>query len=230
MRRGISIALLGSLVCVAGISKDARATVTFSLVWVASSGAGVLGSNTIDATTGDVLTLAIRMTNDQPLAGHAVSIAFDTDLGDELNLFRPHGGTEWEGIQILFRFSYTPLVFGLGPPPAIESTGSVAGRIDTFESSKAPSTPPLPAGTYTIGTARFTATGVPSGYDGPDVFIGLFNTGVDRVLDDLNQPLPASSLVFNTATVNYVPEPGSAALVVLGLLAVSLTARHRRGK
>ena len=87
------------MVCLTAVTKDAGATVTFSLEWVATTGTGVTGTDAIDALPGDVLTLAIRMTNDQTVQSHFVSLEFDVDLGNELNLFNPNGGKNWSGIR-----------------------------------------------------------------------------------------------------------------------------------
>jgi hypothetical protein len=230
MRKVFSVALMAAMVCLVGMAKDASATVTFNLVWTSTTGTGTTGTDTIGASIGDVLVLSIRMTTDQTMAGHGVSLNFDTDLGNELNLFLPAGGAEWAGTSYgttTMAGTYAPLVAGLGPPPAVESTGATAGRINTYESGKSPSGAFLPTGTYTVGTAKFVVGGV--GVDGPDVFVGLFNVGIDDVLNNLNGVIAPSGLVFGTATVNTpVPEPGTAALLGLGLVGLVLAGRRSR--
>jgi hypothetical protein len=230
MRKVFSVAVMAAMVCLVGMAKDANATVTFQLVWTSTSGSGITGSDTIGAAVGDVLTLSIRMLTDQTLGGHGISLNFDTDLGDELSLFAPAGGKEWAGTTYgttTMAGAYAPLVAGLGPPPATDSVlGVSAGRISTYESGKSPSGAYLPTGTYTIGTAKFVVTGF--GVDGPDVFSGLFNTGVDDVLNNAANVIPLSGLVFGTATVNVVPEPGTAALLGLGLVGLVLAGRRSR--
>lgn len=231
MRKVFSVAVMAALVCLVGMAKDASATVTFNLVWTQTTGTGITGTDTIGADIGDVLVLEIRMSTDQTLGGHGVSLNFDTDLGNELNLFLPQGGTEWAGTTYgttTMAGAYAPLVPGVGPPGAVESTGAVAGRINTFESVAALGKAFLPTGTYAVGTARFVVGG--SGIDGPDVFVGLFNFGVDDVLNNLNNVIPPSGLVFGNATVNVnvIPEPSTAALLGLGLVGLVLAGRRSR--
>jgi hypothetical protein len=233
MRKVFSVALLAAMVCLVGVAKDASATVTFSLIWTSTSGTGIVGTNSIFADPGDVLILSIRMSTDQTMAAHGISLNFDTDLGNELNLFNPAGGAEWSGTSYgstAMAGTYAPLVLGLGPPPAVDSTGATSGRINTFESGKTPSGAFLPTGTYTVGTAKFIATAnLSTGPDGADVFAGLFNVGVDEVLNNLNAPIGTISVNYGDAAIQQViPEPGTASLLGLGLLGLVLAGRRNR--
>ena len=166
------------------------------------------------------------MTTDQTLGGHTVSINFDTDLGNELNLFNPNGGGEWSGTSYgttTMAGAYAPLTAGIFE--AVESTASNIGEINAYESFAALGQAYLPTGSYAVGTAKFVVVGF--GVDGPDVFIGLF-TGADDVLNNQNFPIPSSGLVFGNATVNVVPEPTTAALLGLGLVGLVLAGRRSR--
>jgi len=233
MRKVFSVALMAAMVCLVGMTKDAGATVTFNLIWTGTTGTGVVGTNAIDAVAGDTLTLSIRMVLDQTMAGHSVSLAFDTDLGNELNLNVPTGGSEWSGTAYtvgMIAGSYAPLSAGIvGPPPAVESTGGLAGSISSYESGKGLTGPYLPTGTYTIGTARFVVTGN-GGIGDDDVFAGFFNIGIDGALNNLNGSIPGGSLIFGTAQVNtpLIPEPGTASLLGLGLVGLVLAGRRSR--
>lgn len=229
MRKVFSVALMAAMVCLVGMAKDASATVTFNLVWTSTTGTGITGSSAIDANAGDELVLSIVMVTDQTLAGHGVSLNFDTDLGNELNFL---DGKEWAGTSYgttAMAGTYAVLVPGIGPPPPVESTGAVSGRVNTYESGKSPSGAFLPTGSYTVGTAKFAVT-ANAATDGNDVFVGLFNVGVDDVLNNLNSVIAPSGLVFGAAAVNVnvIPEPGTAALLGLGLVGLVLAGRRGR--
>jgi hypothetical protein len=172
-------------VCLVSLAIEARAAVTFNLVWTATTGSGVVGSSTITAVPGDVLTLSIRMVTTQQISLHSVDLRFDTDLKNELNL---QSVTQWSGVG-----GYVPLV-DVGP--TVESTASVAGSVLDYNSAK-PSAPFLAAGTYTIGTATFVANAPVT--DGADVFIGFFNPGISGVVDTAGNLLNPT---FGSATVN----------------------------
>jgi len=226
MRKVFSVALMAAIVCLVGMTRDAGATVTFSLVWIGTSGTGVTGTSSIFADSGDVLELQVRMTTDQTLGAHGVSLNFDTDLGNELNLLNPVGGKNWSGST----FGTTTMVSQYAEISPVgttaESTGAMAGRINTFNSGVLSGPLFLPVGSYAIGTARFTYNG--GSTDGNDVFVGLFNTGVDDVLNNLNTVIAPGTMVFGGAEVNFIPEPGTASLLGLGLIGLVLAGRRAR--
>jgi hypothetical protein len=219
--------LMAAMICSVGMAKNASATVTFSIVWTSTTGTGITGSNSIFADPGDVIQLSLIMTTDQTLAAHGVSINYDTDLGNELNFL---AGKEWLGTSFgttTMAGTYASLVAGLGPPAPVESTNAVAGRINTYESGKTPAGAFLPTGSYAVGTARFVVNPGAS-TDGDDLFLGLFSVGIDDVINNLNGVIPSSGLVFGTAAVNVIPEPGTATLLGLGLVGLVMAGRRAR--
>ena len=145
------------------------------------------------------------------------SLNFDTDLGNELNLTGGMPPVEWTGTDTNpgpITDNYGPLAAGLGG--TVESTGSVAGRINSFDSASAGFTVlPRTGLAYSVGT--FTAT-APASYrvgqafftvnagaftDGADVFSGEFSV-FDGTANGLLQPV---TMNFRTASVGSVFDP-----------------------
>ena len=60
--------------------------------------------------------------------------------------------------------------------------------------------------------------------DGPDVFSGLFNSGVDDIFDNLGSSVVTT---LNDASVNVIPEPSTALLLASGLVAIAAGRRRR---
>ena len=224
MRREFPVALIAAMLCFVGMTRDARATVTFDLIWTSTSGTGVTGTNSINADPGNILQLEIRMVTGQTLSYLGISLDFDTDLGNELNLI---GAREWSGTTYGTTAMTSQIApIGDGVQSTLESTGGMAGRINTFESGLLTGTNFLPLGTYAIGTARFVATSAVA-TDGNDVFSGLFNVSVDSVGDNTFSPIPVGDLVTNGASVN-IPEPSTVSLLGLGLVGLVLALRRSR--
>jgi hypothetical protein len=246
MRKVFSVAMMAAMVSVVGISRDASATATVTLIWGACTGVGCAGVGTstltVGAGGGQSVRLDVYMSHDEPtgINGHAFSINFDTDLGDELD-FRGTAATEWTGTDTNpgpGTDSYVP--FTGGTQGTVESTGAVAGRVNSFESGTvATSNLPRTGVAYSVGTfgavaptsyrvaqILFLVTGN-GGIDGADVFSGAFNGLADVTSDGVGN---AVTFNFGDATINSppIPEPATVSLLGLGLLGLVLAGRRGR--
>jgi hypothetical protein len=87
MKRIQSAACIVVLGLISAAPASVQAFVKVGLVWTATTGAGTPGGNTITAAPGDQLTGEIRITPDADgVLAYSVSLLFDHDLKDELNL------------------------------------------------------------------------------------------------------------------------------------------------
>ena len=174
-----------------GVVREAQAAIAVELVWTSTTGAGTTGGSSIDAAPGDQLVAEIRITPDSGgVAAYAVSLEFDTDLGDELNLvsfteFLPAG----------MQASFSPGAV----ESAQESTGAQKGNVLTYESVTLSIAGPT-SGTFVAGQVTFDVTANVTS-DGNDVFVGPFNANADGVGNNANVIV---SPVFSGAAVNQV--------------------------
>ena len=230
-----------------GIAESAGATVTIALEWGecggGTGGCSATGTDTIsvNAGGGQTLRLDVFMSHDltQGLTLHTFSLNFDTILDNELNL-GPMAQTEWAGSDVdpgPGVQNYSPLTAGV---TTIESSGATVGRINSYESAAIVGVLPANGVPYTVGTstgmaparyrigqAYFTTNGAIT--DGVDVFSGLFNLpGIFDAFLDGNDVLFTEGILFGTATLNMIPEPGTVSLLGLGLVGLVLARRRSR--
>jgi len=169
---------------------------------------------------GDVFTVDVgfQLAPGDSISSYSMSVEFDTDLLDELNVVSVSQPASVTG---LFGGPLTPS----GTPTSVDSTGGSAGTIMSF----AGSTTPASSGIFNsgatsfdviIGSITFQATANVA-TDGPDSFTGFFAVG-DHLNDNSGAPHP--HLGFGDLSVNVIPEPASVVLLVFGGL---MLARRR---
>lgn len=220
MRRRSAAWLAAVLALGAGVPEAADAAITIELVWTSTTGGGISGSSSIAAAPGDQLVGEIRITPDTGgVLAYAVSLEFDTDLDDELDLV---GFTE--ALPAAMETNISP---GIGL--AQDSTPSAKGRALTFEAVCGNCNGPT-SGTFVAGTVTFDVTGNVAS-DGHDVFTGTFNVVSDGVGNNAFQIVTP---VFLNASVNQagidvpiVSTPGVLATSLVILLGVWMVSRRR---
>jgi len=208
----------------ASLSGDAQAATTVAFVWTSTTGAGTPGTSSIDAAPGDQLVGEVRITADAGgLVGYSVSLEFDTDLGNELDLV---SATE-------------PLPSGMnahassGVGSTQESSAGQMGNVLSFDSLVLGSAGPT-SGTLVAGVVTFDVTANVAS-DGADVFTGTFHVQRDGVG---NNAYALVTPVFLNAAVNQLGgAPPVSGLLTPMLVVVSLvmslgglwTLRRRHG-
>jgi hypothetical protein len=195
------------------------AEVAVDLIWTGTSGAGTTGGSTISAQPGDVVTLEIRVsTDDAGVCCAALSLRFDGDLEDELDLI---SAEELEVALPNPAFPpFAPLTAGV--ESTSESSGNQAGSVLTFEGlSAAVDGPTLTS--FTLGRVDFLVTSNVGGdASDVDVEVGLFNSGVDGFGDNLSRLVDPSSIPFGTAAVELgaAPVPLFSSWIWIGALII----------
>jgi hypothetical protein len=251
MRKVFSVALMAAMVCLVGMARDASATITVTLEWGAcGGGAGgctALGGQAITVNPGGGQTLRLDIFLSHNVAAgfesHSVSVNFDTQLANELNL-GPMATVEWAGTDVNpdpgQNFAYSALSTGV---TTLDSGVGTAGRANSFESAALAGVLPANGVAYSVGThtatapARyrigqmfFTATGNSGGNLIADIFSGAFNLPgiIDVIIDGNGTEIPQGTIIYGNATFNVIPEPGTVSLLGLGLLGLVLAGRRVR--
>jgi hypothetical protein len=229
MRKLFVLGMMAGLVGLGGFVRDASAGATIDLLFVGVNGGPIAPTNTVTVAGGDTLTMGLRLRNDQTITVFVFSANYDLDGDNELDVVSVF---QWSGVPI---FKTGPQFFdpvaGLSPTTPT-FVGSFQGTSTDFAVPRA--LPITPVGGYQMGTVVWKVTGNVNS-DGADIISGLLNAGIDGASDagfnflvGVGNLGGIPSLVFNSATVNVIPEPGTASLLGLGLVGIVLMGRRSR--
>jgi len=236
MKRSI-LSLTVALAFALGLSSSASADATVDLVWLSSSNtAAVTGTSAIQGAPGDTITLGIFLTaGTEGLSSYGVSISFDAPGFNQLDL-NPIGSktaaTEY-GLKATVTCTPFPACFFNTPTMApftpgvsgvVESTGANTGFVYTFEAGTLGNGLLASFGAFQIGEIDFTVNTPVK--DGPNLASGFFNVGADGAYDNASQPV---TVIWGGASIDaFAPEPGTAALLGMGLVGLVLAGRRQR--
>jgi hypothetical protein len=208
LRSSVPLLATSLLALAPGIAAAAPA---LSIVWSATTGSGSPGMSTIEAQNGDILTAQLWLAADvEGIFCYSVSLEFDQDLDDELDLVSTTG--------------FLPAGFdtniGANPASSSESSGGAAGTVYSFDACCF--LPPCgPVSTsFLIGEIEYDVVNVSS--DGEDLFTGLFNAGIDGIGDSSGANISFSA-IFSNATVDSAVPPATPSIVITDATNIALS-------
>jgi hypothetical protein len=152
------------------------------------------------------------------------SVTYDTDNGLALHS-HPAALKEWVGLGVSFNKQGT-VQKACAPAGGLVDNGGILQQFDCIIAP--PNAPPyVPAGTYKLGTIIWDASGMTMGGDNQDVISAFIGTGdgISTVING-NVPWIDPPPVLRFQVLKIVPEPGTAALLGLGLVGLLVAARR----
>jgi hypothetical protein len=235
MRR-FACLIMVAMASLVGFAGSAGALATVDLVWESTSntdpghtpGTLGIGTSAIMAHPGDHVGLAIYLTaGSEGLSAWGISLSFNDQVQvlHTPNEFGVKPTVTCLPFPACFFDSptlapFTPGVSGVSP-----SGPATTGFVYTFEAGTLGNGLLGSFGPLKIGEVWFQVQSA-VGTDGADVASGFFNVGTDGAFD--NNSLPVAMNFGNAAVDLWGPEPGTATLLGLGLLGLTLAGRRNR--
>ncbi len=203
------------------------------ILWVSASNAGgvVSGLGTSDIRldgTANTLTLAVvqTVTATESLGGIFGSLAWDSDLGNELS----GPGVLTEVSMGFFKPATPGYDDPLINPPTQDSSGAQSGfalGLDAINAGIGVMVPGPSGTTFTAFTVTFSVNTANLADDGNDIFWGAFGTGNAIGTDGGGSIYTAGNSPWAGASV-AVPEAGAVPLIAIAAGAVLLVGRRGR--
>ena len=167
------------------------------------------------------LCMDVILTTDTAFVGASTSLSYDSDNGLAVGAMY-----EWKG-PIVGWSRGAPSKW-CKPPTALTDTGSVIRSFDCVVAPPDPQLTPVAAGTYRIGTIIWDTTGTTPGSEVVTPVINDMIDGFGAVVNGNVITLTSADIVVGTHILTIIPEPGTIALLGLGLVGLALTARRQR--
>jgi hypothetical protein len=155
-----------------------------------------------------------------PIIGMGVSVTYDSDNGLQLGSM-----WEWKGVGVSFN-KQGGVEKACIPPGGIVDKG---GIIQSFDCIIAPPNDPpaMAVGTYRIGTIIWDMSAWTPGIQWVSAYIDPLFDGVIAIING-NIVNVSDSVVLGSHSLFVIPEPGTASLLGLGLVALILAGRRSR--
>lgn len=236
MRKMIAVALMAGAGLV--LSGAAQAGTSVDLVFqglnggCVGGGTGSLTCTAAQASSGVTVANVVMTTTDNPVNA-SFSVGFDTANGLTITQAIEWIGMSFPAVGKAAAYTFKPLqrgdgVTGTGKFTTLLASANANGTLSAFDGATSILTPvlfaaSLPPGTYSLGTVTWhLGTGV-------SVVEALIAGGDTLAIVDVNN-VPSDvtgSVVLGTGTITIVPEPGTAALLGLGLMGLMVASRRR---
>jgi hypothetical protein len=231
MRKVFSVALMATLACALGLAQNARAGVTFDVIFqdatVVSPGVlpGDVGPGCAfggyyagSVTTGRCMDLIL--TTNETLIGLGASVTYDDSNGLALAALY-----EWKGVGVVFDTKTGDPTKNCAPPGGVVDKGGIIQSFDCIVPPPNLTTTMVP-GTYRIGTIIWDTSAV-TATSNVAAYIDTLFDGAIAIIDG-NVVDISASIVVTGQNLTIIPEPGTASLLGLGLVGLLLAGRRSR--